>query len=163
MDCSPPGSSVHEIFQARIQEWVAISFSRGSSQPRDRTWVSCTAGRFFTDWATREELFLEKAKLVPATLDFTGESKCLLHTAVLFHFSVCLALLLPIFLTTPWLPDLISALWDQHCFYLQYYPPFLLKSSSIPPHFWYFPWLTWAEFITSGVMAIWLTTVPIHL
>ena len=56
MDCGPPGSSVHEIFQARILEWVAISFSRGSSQPRDRTWVSCTAGRFFTDWATREAL-----------------------------------------------------------------------------------------------------------
>ena len=54
MDCSPLGSSVHEIFQARIPEWVAISFSRGSSQPRDRTWVSCTAGRFFTDWATKE-------------------------------------------------------------------------------------------------------------
>ena len=52
MDCNPPGSSVHEIFQARILEWVAISFSRGSSQPRDRTWVSCTAGKFFTDWAT---------------------------------------------------------------------------------------------------------------
>ena len=49
MDCHPPGSSVHEIFQARILEWVAISFSRGSSQPRDRTWVSCTAGKFFTD------------------------------------------------------------------------------------------------------------------
>ena len=54
MDCSPPGSSVHEIFQARILEWVAISFSRGSSQPRDWTQVSCTAGRFFTDRATRE-------------------------------------------------------------------------------------------------------------
>ena len=54
MDCSPPGSSVHEIFQARILEWVTISFSRGSSQPRDRTQVSCTAGRFFTNWATRE-------------------------------------------------------------------------------------------------------------
>ena len=52
MDCSPPGSSVHEIFQTRILEWVAISFSRGSSQPRDRTRVSCTAGRFFTYWAT---------------------------------------------------------------------------------------------------------------
>ena len=48
MDCSPPGSSVHEIFQARILEWVAIYFSRGSSQPRDQTWVSCTAGIFFT-------------------------------------------------------------------------------------------------------------------
>ena len=54
MDCSPPGSSVHEIFQARILEWVTISFCRGSSQPRDRTQVSCTTGRFFTDWATRE-------------------------------------------------------------------------------------------------------------
>ena len=49
MDCSPLGSSVHEIFQARILEWVAISFSRGSSQPRDRTRVYCTAGRFFTN------------------------------------------------------------------------------------------------------------------
>ena len=47
MDCSPPGSSVHEIFQARILEWITISFSRGSSQPRDGTQVSCTAGRFF--------------------------------------------------------------------------------------------------------------------
>ena len=41
MDCSPPGSSVHGIFQARIREWVAISSSRGSSPPRDRTSVSC--------------------------------------------------------------------------------------------------------------------------
>ena len=49
MDCSPPGSSVHGISQARILEWVAISFSRGSSQPRDQTRVSCTAGKFFTD------------------------------------------------------------------------------------------------------------------
>ena len=48
MDCNPPGSSVHEIFQARVLEWVAISFSRGSSQPRDQTRVSCTAGRRFT-------------------------------------------------------------------------------------------------------------------
>ena len=54
MDCSPPGSSVHGIFQARILEWVAISSSRGSSQPRDRTWVSCIEDRFFTMWPTRE-------------------------------------------------------------------------------------------------------------
>ena len=53
MDCSPPDSSVYRIFQARILEWVAISFSRGSSQPRDRTQVSCTTGRFFINWATR--------------------------------------------------------------------------------------------------------------
>ena len=48
MDCSPPGSSVHGIFRARILEWVAISFSRGFSRPRDRTCVCCTAGNFFT-------------------------------------------------------------------------------------------------------------------
>jgi len=44
---SPPGSSVHGILQVRILEWVAIPFSRESSQPRDQTRVSCTAGRFF--------------------------------------------------------------------------------------------------------------------
>ena len=54
MDSSLPDSSVHGILQARILEWVAISFSRGSSQPRNRTWVSCIAGRFFTNWSTRE-------------------------------------------------------------------------------------------------------------
>ena len=48
MGCSPPGSSVHGIFQARILEWVAIPFSRRSSQPRVRTQVSCIAGIFFT-------------------------------------------------------------------------------------------------------------------
>ena len=52
MDCSPLGSSVCGILRARILEWVAISFSRGSSWPWDRTQVSCTAGRFFTKWAT---------------------------------------------------------------------------------------------------------------
>ena len=50
--CSLQGSSVHGIFQARIWEWVAISFSRGSSWPRNRTWVSRIAGRCFTLWAT---------------------------------------------------------------------------------------------------------------
>ena len=54
MDCSPPGSSVHGILQARILEWVAIFFSRESSWPRDQTQVSCIAGRRFTLWATRE-------------------------------------------------------------------------------------------------------------
>ena len=57
MDCSPPGSSVHGIFQARILEWVAISFSRRSSWPRDWTWVSRVLGRRFTIWATTEDRF----------------------------------------------------------------------------------------------------------
>ena len=54
MDCSLPGSSGHEIFQARILELVAIPSSREYSPPRDQTQVSCIAGRFFTIWATRE-------------------------------------------------------------------------------------------------------------
>ena len=54
VDCSPPGSSVHGIPQARILECVAIPFSRGSSQPRDRTQVSLITGRLFIIWATRE-------------------------------------------------------------------------------------------------------------
>ena len=53
-DWSLPGSSVHGTSQARTLELVAISFSRGSSPFRDQTWVSCIAGKFFTNWATRE-------------------------------------------------------------------------------------------------------------
>ena len=58
---SQPGSSVHGILQARILEWVAISFSRGSSRPRDWTQVSHIAGRRFNLWPTREPE--ENAKL----------------------------------------------------------------------------------------------------
>ena len=57
MDCSPPGSSVHGILQARILEWVALPSSRGSSWPRDRThisYISCIAGGFFNCWAIEE-------------------------------------------------------------------------------------------------------------
>ena len=52
MDCSLPGSSLHGILQARVLEWVATSFSRGSSQPRDRTQISHIPGRCFNLWAT---------------------------------------------------------------------------------------------------------------
>ena len=71
MDCSLPGSSIHGILQARVLEWVAISFSRGSSQPRDRTQVSCTAGRRST---------------VRATSHSWG-SKCLCSPSVLAFYS----------------------------------------------------------------------------
>ena len=54
MDYSPPGSPIHGIFQTRVLEWVPISFSRGSSQPRDWTLVSRIASRGFTIWVTRE-------------------------------------------------------------------------------------------------------------
>ena len=52
--CDPMDFTVHGILQARILAWVAFPFSKGSSQPRDQTQVSCVAGRFFTNWATRE-------------------------------------------------------------------------------------------------------------
>ena len=66
MDCSLPGSSVHGILQARILEWVAVFFSRGSSQPRDQTHVSMSpalAGGFFTSGATWEAPCSLKAHL----------------------------------------------------------------------------------------------------
>ena len=66
MDCSPPGSSVGGIFQARKLEWIAIPFSRGSSQLRDQIQVPCVAGQFFTIWANKE------APVTWPGLDFKG-------------------------------------------------------------------------------------------
>ena len=63
------------IIQARILEWVAISFFRGSFQPRDRTWVSCIAGRYFTLWATREDPNISQVSFYPQVsfnLDFSS-------------------------------------------------------------------------------------------
>ena len=76
--CSLSGSSVHGIFQARVLEWVAISFPRGSSRPRNRTWLSCIAGRRFTVWATREA--------------GTKGICCLFFTLEQFYFSLSLSL-----------------------------------------------------------------------
>ena len=56
MDCSLPGSSIHGILQARTLEWVAIPFSKGSFQPRNRSWVFFIASWLFTVWATKETL-----------------------------------------------------------------------------------------------------------
>ena len=68
IDGSPPGSLVPGILQARILEWIAISFSRGSSWPRDRTQVSHIVARLLTVWATREALYMPYAfcKYLPA-------------------------------------------------------------------------------------------------
>ena len=63
MGCSPPGSSVHGITQARILEWVAMLTFRGSSQPRDQTWVSWIAGGFFTIWASRKACIITGYRL----------------------------------------------------------------------------------------------------
>ena len=76
MDCSLPGSSVHGIFQARVLEWVSISFSRGSSWPRDQTQVSHIAGRCFTAWATRKaQMLIKKSSRITADGDCSHEIK----------------------------------------------------------------------------------------
>ena len=79
MDCSPPSSSVHGILQARLLEWVAISFSKGSFQPKDRTWVSFIVHRFFTAWATEKALpqgrYRAKAKWNKTMKDFVNLSR----------------------------------------------------------------------------------------
>ena len=73
MDSSLPGSSIHGIFQARILEWVAISFSRGSSPPRDLTQVSRTAGRLFTNLSYQGSLFQGLAHAIVPSLKPIGQ------------------------------------------------------------------------------------------
>ena len=84
--CDPMDYTVHGILQARILEWVVFSFSRGSSEPRDQTQVSCIADTFFTSWATREaqegaylhlqgevlEQFLHPSEMLPSLEDWYG-------------------------------------------------------------------------------------------
>ena len=69
-NCSPPGSTAHGIFQARILEWVAISSSRGSSKPRDWNFVSCVADGFFTCWAIREAWYIHISRHQVAHLTY---------------------------------------------------------------------------------------------
>ena len=79
MDCSLPGSSVHGILQARILEWVAIFFSRGSSPRRDRTCISCTGRRipyYWTTWEALELLLLHsKCHPTPKKYSFFNNNK----------------------------------------------------------------------------------------
>ena len=102
MDCSPPGFSVLWILQAKVLEWVAMPSSRGSSQPRDRTQVSCIAGGFFTISPIREALMfptstykelLKKSPCVSRVVfhpihawgnDLTSSSPCALRQASVF-------------------------------------------------------------------------------
>ena len=69
MDCHLPGFFVHGILEARILEWVAMPFSRGSSWPRNQTGVSCIAGGFFTSWATREAPYTSTTYLIDKDFD----------------------------------------------------------------------------------------------
>ena len=91
MDCSPPGSSVHGILQARMLEWVAAPFSRGSSQPRGQTWIFCIAGRFFTICATKRAklLLFRKKKNLCIYLAVSGLSCCVLGLRCSAHGLSC--------------------------------------------------------------------------
>ena len=86
MNCSPPGSSVHGILHARILEWVVISSSNGSSQPRDWICISCIAGRFFT-----EELLEKTLKFTLHTLNKIN-FRCILLTDFFLHSSIGISL-----------------------------------------------------------------------
>ena len=95
MDCSLPGSSLHGILQARVLEWVAISFSRGSSWPRDQTQVSCISGRRFNLWAIREVARFK------------------------FYYWLCKYLLTDIFVSRL-TPPFTSPILDHSCFHVKY-------------------------------------------
>ena len=110
VDCSPPGSSVHGILQARVLEWAAISFSRGSSWSRDRTRVSGIAGRCFNLWATREAQY--KYALL-FSLHFARDVK--VH--VIYHYVLFSSL-----------PDSSLEPWDKFLILL------LLEIHTIPLH-----------------------------
>ena len=121
MDCSPPGSSVHGILQARILEWVAISFSRGSSQPRDRTQVFRIAGRRFNLWATREAQVLYKYYYFYFAIHW-------------FHLVLCV----PWFIPAVYIPAVHSCLTDVYHFstelYQNLFSHFLLMDIVIVPN-----------------------------
>ena len=122
VDCSPPSSSVHGILQARTLEWIAISFSRGSSPPRDWTQVSHTAGRRFNLCTTREAqwplrkaflpllailwnsafrwVYLSFSPLLLSSLLFTAIFKaCSLSRFDFLHFFFLGMVLIPVFWT----------------------------------------------------------------
>ena len=94
MDWSPPGSSVHEILQERMLEWVAIPFPRGSSLFRGWTWVFCIAGRFLTVWATRVPLTIPPPTAASFKTQFKFSVKPVLvpqvEVGIPFFFCNCL-------------------------------------------------------------------------
>ena len=111
MDCSPPGSSVGGILQARILQWVAMPFSRVSSLPRDGTWVSWIVGRFFIIWATREAYKYIKViykLIVNVVLHIKINFCCNTLLNTMFQFSLvaqsCPTLCDPMNRSTPGLP-----------------------------------------------------------
>ena len=89
--CNPMDYTVHEILQARILEWVAFPFSRGSSQPRNQTGISCIAGEFFTNWAIKEALnFIYICNILFNILFHYGLSQGFAHNPLCYTVGHCL-------------------------------------------------------------------------
>ena len=132
--CDPMGYTVHGILQARILEWVAFPFSRGSSQPRDWTQVPPIAGRFFTSRATRESHLLEITYGANKKLGLKSAANSMIN----FHLlsNKCL---------------LSQGLSRMLCSYLVTQPSFCLTKSKPLVYLWDFkskqasPELTWSE------------------
>ena len=109
--CDPMDYIIHGILQARILEWVAFPFSRGSSQPRDQTQVSRIAGGFFTSWATREAHLWKNPVLF-------WHHKIYITTAFFLMHLVCYLSILPtslkhfeVYLLLLWIYQYIISLW----------------------------------------------------
>ena len=99
MDCSPPGSSVHRILQARIMEWIAIPFSRVTSWPRDQTWVSYITGKFFTIWAHQGSPVSGTKSSLPSKVAkcfYWSHSFLLLHITIRWHLFFLFPSVIPI-------------------------------------------------------------------
>ena len=119
LDCSLPGSSVHGIFQARVLEWFAISFSRGSFWLRDQTQVSCIAGRCFILWATREAQVKPNSVILNGSQSSSLKSKNLVLSLVLIYLHLMLSAQ-----KFPCLWSLLNAgLWIKLCRHLPWHFP----------------------------------------
>ena len=120
-DGSLPGSSVHGILQARILEWAAISFSRGSSRPRNWTPVSCTAARVLTDWSTRQARIVQLALHLPSWSSINSR----LHLYILilmYYWAQSSASQVKICFTLHHLPLLYIFWFIYNLYYSTYHP-----------------------------------------
>ena len=146
-DCSLPGSSIPGILQAGILEWVAISFSRRSSQPRDWNWVSRIAGRHFTIWATRE-VRMSDSSWVTKQLWLSGSWRSFSYSSSVYSCHLFLissasvtSLLFVLYLAHPCIKcslDLSNLLQEiSHLFhstvFFYYFALFIEESILIPP------------------------------
>ena len=140
MYCSLPGCTVYGTLQARILEWIAIPFSRESSQPRDGTRVSCIADRFLTIWVTR------KLQAIITLLIFIIFNKIAIDSCLSFaifmyllwiNFQTCRDMnsLLPVFWKTVFKAFFLPSLHYTPLFFLLHFSAFLMGRTPV-----FFPW-----------------------